>query len=88
MMVLCKMLSVAITERDQAITWLLIGAIFFAMRSCKYLRTSAEETKRTKIVRVGKIMFKKGSRILSHRNKELEKADLVRICFEYQKNDH
>ena len=88
MMVLRKLLSLANSEREEAVAWLLIGAIFFAMRSCEYLHTTGEETKRTKIVRVGKIIFKKGSRILPHSSEQLSKADLVRIVFEFQKNDH
>ena len=61
---------------------------FFAMRSCEYcLKTAAEEKKRTKIVRIGNITFKKKNKILSHSSKELEKADLVRVRFSFQKND-
>ena len=88
MMVLRKMLQISVTEREKAISWLLIGAIFFAMRSCEYLKTAAEETKRTKIVRIGNILFKKNNRVLPHSSTQLKSADLVRIRFEYQKNDH
>ena len=50
MMVLRKMMELASSDRDKAITWLLIGATFFAMRSCEYLKTAPEESKRTKIL--------------------------------------
>jgi hypothetical protein len=87
MMVLRKMKYLSITKRDEAVAWLLIGAIFFAMRSCEYLHTSGEESKRTKIIRLKNITFKKGSSILHHSDQRLYESDLVRIQFEYQKND-
>ena len=87
MMVLRKMMDLATSERDIAVTWLLIGAIFFAMRSCEYLKTASEESKRTKIIRVGNLVFKKGNRILNHNDPNLDKADLVRVRFVFQKND-
>ena len=80
--------DVATTPWDKAVTQLLIGAIFFAMRSCEYLRTSARDgAKRTKIMRVGGIMFKKEGLILNHAPDDLHKADIVRLTFEFQKND-
>ena len=65
----------------------MIGAIFLAMRSCKYLKTAAKELKRTKILRVGDITFKKGNKIMKHNSPKLHTSDLVRICFRLQKND-
>ena len=62
MMVLRKMLDLAVSERKKSIAWLLIGALFFAMRSCEYLKISPEETKRTKIIRVGNVVLKKGNK--------------------------
>ena len=59
MMVLRKMLELSSSKREKSATWLLIGAIFFAMRSCEYLKTGKEENKRTKIIRVGNVTFKK-----------------------------
>jgi hypothetical protein len=87
MMVLRKMMELANSERDIAVSWLLIGAIFFAMRSCEYLKTSAEEKKRTNVVRVGNIQFKKGNRLLNNTDPNIISADIVRIRFTYQKND-
>ena len=49
MMVLRKVLELAVSQREKAIAWLLIGALFFAMISCEYLKVAPEETKRTKI---------------------------------------
>ena len=87
MSVLRKLLYISVTLRDKAVSWLLLGAIFFAMRSCEYLKTGPEESKRTKIIRLRNIVFKKGSRILKHSSKSLGTADLVQIRFEFQKND-
>ena len=86
-MVLRKMSDIASTEKEKAITWILIGAIFFAMRSCEYLRTSSsEENKRTKILRTRNFKFKKNGITLRNSSTELESADMVVITFEFQKN--
>jgi hypothetical protein len=88
MIVLRKLMDLSITARDKAIAWLLIGAIFFAMRSCEYLRTCAnEESKRTKILRTRNLKFKKDGKILPHSSEDLHKADMVIITFEFQKNN-
>lgn len=73
-----------------AVTWLLILAFFFAMRSCEYLTTSyPEESKRTKILRLKNITFKTQGRILPHSSHLalLAAADLVIVTFEFQKNN-
>jgi hypothetical protein len=87
MMVLRKMMALSTSEREKAVSWLLIGAIFFAMRSCEYLQTASEDKKRTKIVRIGNIIFKKGNSIINHSDPLLQSSDLVRIKFVFQKND-
>ena len=87
MTVLRKMHELAVSERDKAIAWLLTGAIFFAMRSCEYLKTAEETTKRTRIIRMKNIRFKRGSSVLAHNHKQLHTSDLVQITFQFQKND-
>ena len=87
MSVLRKFFEIANSKKDIALVQLMIGAIFFAMRSCEYLKTGKEEGKRTKIIRKGKILFKKGNTVLDHSNPNLSSSDLVRVTFEYQKND-
>jgi hypothetical protein len=88
MMVLRKILDLSETEWQKATAWLLIGAIFFAMRSCEYLHTKTSESeRRTKILRLRNIIFKKDGISISHKSKDLEKADIVMIIFEFQKND-
>ena len=86
--VLRKLHDLAISDLEKAIAWLLIGAIFFAMRSCEYLKTSEQESsKRTKVITIGDIIFKKGNAILHHSSPKLDSADLVMITFKFQKNN-
>lgn len=82
------MMEVALTPHDIAITWLLIGAIFFAMRSCEYIYTSTpEKDRKTKTVRVGDITFKKNCFVIPHTSSSiLPTADVVIIIFRDQKN--
>ena len=88
MRVLRKLYDISETPLDTAITHLLIGAIFFAMHSCEYLTTLTREgSKRTKIITVGNITFTKNGRPMPHSENDLHDADMVRIKFEYQKND-
>ena len=80
-------MDLSLSDKDNAIVWLLIGAIFFAMRSCEYLKTGAEESKRTKIIRAGGIKFKKKGRLLSTKTDDIATAEFVIITFEFQKNE-
>ena len=82
------MMDLAASPLDVAITWLLIGALFFAMRSCEYLKTcTIEESKRTKMIRLKSIKFRFKGKIIHHSSKFLPAADIVMITFEFQKND-
>ena len=87
MMVLRNFLELVVSERDKAIAWLLIGVLFFEMRSCEYLKLDLEETKRTKIIRFGYVVFKKFNRVIHHNDPDLRSSDLVRIAFVFQNND-
>ena len=83
-----KILELATTEKDSALAWLFIGATFFAMRSCEYLKTNRNESsKRTRIVRIGNIIFKKEGTTLVHELDNIWEADMVAITFEFQKNN-
>ena len=72
-------------ERDILIAHLLIGAFFFACRSCEYVRTSGEP--RTRILAINDIKFLKkvGSTILTVDPTE-EGISAVRLKFRQQKN--
>jgi hypothetical protein len=83
--------SIASSKWEHATTWLLTGAIFFAMRSCEYLETNANEaSRRTKILRLKNITFKThDGRLLraDSQAQDLESSELVIVTFEFQKND-
>ena len=86
--VLRKMMKLSCTINQKNQTWLLIGAIYFAMTLCEYLRTvGTEDSKRTKILRLRNLRFKKDRRVLAHDSQGLIHADLVMITFEFQKNN-
>lgn len=88
--VLRKMHQLASTPWEITVSFLLILALFFAMRSCEYLVTCfAEESKRTPIIRLKNIKFKKDGKIIPHsaRLSTLMSADMIIITFEFQKHD-
>ena len=85
------MQELSISPWELVLTQLLILALFFAMRSCEYLKTRyPEESRRTKILRVSNFVFKKADGRVIHHSASLEtliSADLVIITFKFQKND-
>jgi len=86
--ILRKMFANTSTVENIAIAQLAIGAFFFAMRSCEYLRTNiAEEKRRTKTLRVRNIRFFRKGRLVPHTHRSLALADTVSITFEFQKSD-
>ena len=88
MIVLQQMLEIANSPWEHTAAWLLIGAIFFAMRSCEYLDTKIpEKDRRTKILRLWNIIFKTKGITIPHTSFELESAEIVQIVFKFQKND-
>ena len=83
-----KLKEIAIFHKDKALAYLIVGAIFFAVRSCEYVKTNHfEDSKRTKVLRLRNIMFKGQGMLLDHRNEQLDIADMVAITFEFQKNN-
>ena len=72
------------SRRDVFLGHLLIGALFFAMRSCEYTKTSGYKRK-TKLLCVRNIKFYRRNRLLSHRD-NIGSADYIAITFESQKN--
>ena len=84
--VLRKMHEVSYNQWEHAVTQLLILAIFFAMRSCEFLQTSHhEESKRTKIIWLNNIIFKKKGKTIHHSANflSLSSAELVILTFEF-----
>ena len=86
-MVLRKLLELSSSPLEEALGYLCIGAIFFAMRSCEYLKsTHREDNKRTRILRLRNIMFKREGYLLHHNSRTIITADLVIITCAFQKN--
>ena len=88
MLVLRRIDFLANTTYQKAVSKLLIGAIFFAMRSCEYLQTRlCEEQQRTKTLQIRNIRFVKNGVSIPHSAKNLGNADMVLITFKKQKNN-
>ncbi len=77
--------KISISQVDKTLCELFIGAFFFAMRSCEYLKVSGQ--RKTKILCIRNIRFFNGKRQLSHSDHLLHLADSVSITFEHQKKD-
>ena len=77
------------SETTRAISQLIIGAFFFACRSCEYLRVTNPAGMRTKQLTLSNIAFFKNGTRLHHiaDAQQLHSADSVSITFETQKND-
>ena len=87
-MVLRKMYMIASSHNELVLSQLCIGAIFFAMRSCEYLVTAhTENSKRTRILRLRNIKFKRNGILLTLDSPFLALSGMVVITFEYQKNN-
>lgn len=81
-----KVASLSLSHLDVAISQLLIGAWFFACRSCEYCNTDGTE-RRTKVLCLRNIRFFLGNKELAHTDPRLSLADTVTLKFEYQKRD-
>ena len=75
------------TEKEKATSRLITGAIFFAMRSCEYIKVSASEQRRTKVLTLQNIRFFQHGNELPHDHPEINTADTITITFIFQKND-
>ena len=75
------------SETQKATSQLSIGAFFFAMRSCEYLKVPQAEKRRTDVLRLRNIRFFRNGREMTHNNPWLEYADCVSVTFEWQKKD-
>jgi len=83
-----KLYSLSGDPLSIAASQLIIGAFFFAMRSCEYSKTTSPlESKRTQILTLGDIRFFKNYQLINHNDPELQNADIVSITFRSQKNN-
>jgi hypothetical protein len=83
--ILRKIIETEESPLDLAVSQLLTGAFFFAMRSCEYLKVRGE--RRTKLLRLRNFQFFRGNCRLNYNDPALVLADSVAITFEFQKND-
>ncbi len=74
-----------LTELQCAVLQLRILALFFAMRSCKYVKVQQQEKRQTKILRLWNLWFFKNGRLVNHHDPSLEFANCINITFELQK---
>ena len=87
MMVLRKLPTTTISDWDKSVAWLLISAIFFALRACEYLETNTKgENRQTKILRLQNIVFRKEGKV-QYSIANMESSDIVRVTFKFQKNN-
>ena len=68
MCVLREVAKLQATETQRAVSQLVIGAIFFAARSCEYLLVPQWETRRTKIFRLQNVQIFLSGKELKHNN--------------------
>lgn len=87
--VIHKITQLFLTSKDPlsvACSQLIVGAFFFAMRSCKYSKTtSPNESTTTKLHTLQNIHFFKNSELLPHNHSDLQNADIMSITFKAQK---
>jgi hypothetical protein len=83
--VLRKFYQLAISDFDKALCTLFIGAFFFAMRSCEYIKVQGY--RKTKLLELRNIRFFKGNTLIPHSSPFLSSAECVSITFELQKRD-
>ena len=81
-----KLLHSASLPREQALAWLICGALFFAMRSCEYTFTGNGERK-TRPVRPCDIVFWRKAAVTPHDCPLLHTADSISIDFGDQKSE-
>ncbi len=87
MSVISELIRQDSTELKQATGKLATVGIFFAMRSCKYLKVAKPDQQRTKILRLRNVRIFRGAEQLGHNHRELEFADCVALTFERQKKE-
>jgi predicted nucleic-acid-binding Zn-ribbon protein len=78
--ILRKFYQLAISSFDKALCQLFIGAFFFAMCSCEYVKVQG--TQKTKLLTVQNIRFFIGNCQIKHSDPSLSSADCVSITFE------
>ncbi len=76
-----------ISELDKAIVQLTGLGIFFAFRSCKYLKVPQAKQRQTLQIRLRNIRFHKGGEVIPHTHPDIEFTNNIAISFERQKRE-
>ncbi len=87
MSVISALAKQQILELNRAIVQLTGLDIFFAFRSCKYLKVPQAKQRQTLQNWLRNIRFLKGGEIIPHTHPDIEFADNVSITFERQKQE-
>jgi hypothetical protein len=85
--VIAKISKQTLTGLQCAILQVTILALFFAMRSCKYVKVQQQEKWQTKILRLQNLRFFKNGKLVNHHNPSLKLANCINITFKLQKKD-
>jgi hypothetical protein len=87
MLVILALAKQQLSELDQAIVQLTGLGMFFAFRSCEYLKVLQAEQLQTEQLCMRNICLFKDGEIIPHTHTDLEFADYVSITFECQKQE-
>jgi hypothetical protein len=87
MLVISALAKQQLSELDQAIVQLTGLGMFFAFRSCEYLKVSQAEQLQTEQLCMRNIHFFKDGDIVPHTHPDIKFADCVSITFECQKQE-
>jgi hypothetical protein len=71
----------------QAFNSLIRLAFFFACRSCEYCHVDNAQDRRTQVLELRDIIFRKDNKTLAHNDPNLHLADTVTLIFRWQKRD-
>jgi hypothetical protein len=85
MLVISALPKQQLSKLNQAIVQLTGLGMFFAFRSCEYLKVSQAEQRQTEQLWMRNICFFKDGEIIPHTHPDLEFVDCVSITFECQK---
>jgi hypothetical protein len=77
--------KLAVSPFDKALCQLFIGAFFFAVRSCEYIKVQGP--RKNKLLTLKNIRFFNGNRLVKYSDPKLHHAECVSITFELQKRD-
>ena len=87
MSVISALAKQELSKLDQTIVQLMGLGMFFAFRSCEYLKVLQAEQRQKEQLCMRNICFFKDGEIIPHTHLDLEFVDCVSITFEHQKQE-